>query len=135
MYLVKNVGNGSEFRCDAIETLTVRDGEYTPTEREFADGFRAIVNNEDGTDVALTIVYAFEGHTLLGGEPTATFESVEEPELLSENVDDDVEHNSVYSKEMYEAGAVTRMELRQAVEDGVLTKKEYREITGKSYRG
>lgn len=85
MILVKNLTKSTQYECDAIETLTLKDGEYYPTEAENADGF-----------VALTIVYVspteeyynreyfvFEGHEMKGTEDTGEYEFIPDPEEVN----------------------------------------------------
>lgn len=74
---------GTAFIADAIEFLTVDSGILIPTEQENADGFNAMtINHVSPTEESYTTVtYTLPDHSLLGGEPIATFEDleVEEP--------------------------------------------------------
>lgn len=82
MYIVKNLTDGTESQCDAIETIRWTGGRYVPAEQSNADGFRAmtIVDVDKHTQRYDVTDYAFPNHILSGTEPTGTFEAVEPPE-------------------------------------------------------
>lgn len=82
MILVTNITKGEQFEADAIETLTLKDGEYYPTERDKADGFDAmtIVHVSPTEEYYTHEYFAFEGHTLKGTEDTGEYEFIPDDE-------------------------------------------------------
>ncbi|MBQ8109704.1 MAG: hypothetical protein IJ124_06060 [Clostridia bacterium] len=83
MYIIHNLTTGTDSTCDALEFITARDGAYVPAEQNAADGFRAltIVRESNSREHYTEELFAFDGHTLLGGEPTGSWEDApEEPD-------------------------------------------------------
>lgn len=82
MYLVTNITKGTQYECDAIETITVVDNEYTPIELPNADGFNAmkIVYVSPTEQYYQIETFAFENHTLKGNEDIGKYEDKPEPE-------------------------------------------------------
>lgn len=82
MYIVTNITKGTQYECDAIETITVEDGEYIPAEHDASDGFKAmkIVQVSPSEQYYEVEVFAYDGHTLKGTEDTGSWESAPEPE-------------------------------------------------------
>jgi hypothetical protein len=84
MYIVRNlsVTPPTEEECDAIETIIydAGSGKYVPSDNP--DGFRALkIEYISPTEqIYIETIYAFEGHTLSGTEPTGEYEWQEEPE-------------------------------------------------------
>ena len=84
MYKVYNLTKHTESECDAIETITVINGEYHPIEREGSDGFKAmkIVEVSPSEQYYDITIFRFEGHTLIGGEDEGRYEDEPEEEIL-----------------------------------------------------
>ena len=76
MYIVTNLTTHEQTAVDAIETVIydAESGAYIPSENP--DGFRAltIVHISPTEERYDEVVYAFEGHTLSGVEPTGKYE-------------------------------------------------------------
>jgi hypothetical protein len=85
MYYIKI--NNTLIPIDAVEFLTVKNGQYTPVEEGLADGFKAFTYTYTSPSEAETHteIYAFPGHSLLGGEPVAELvadDEIDDNELL-----------------------------------------------------
>lgn len=80
MYIVRNLTDGTDNKCDAVEYIRADGLGYRPEEQDRADGFKAltIVREDPSHEHYDETVYVFEGHTLHGIEPTGSFESEEE---------------------------------------------------------
>lgn len=78
MYRVVNITKSTEYECDAIETITVHDGQYVPAVGDAADGFTAmkIVHVSPSEEYYTKERFAFEGHTLTGEEDYGMFEDI-----------------------------------------------------------
>ena len=80
MYIVTNLTTHEQTECDAIETIIFDGEKYVPSDNP--DGFRAmqIKYISPTEEVYIETIYAFEGHTLSGGEPTGEYIWVDEDE-------------------------------------------------------
>lgn len=85
MYYI--VINGIRTPIDAVEFLTAQNEQYVPVEEGLADGFKAFTYTYTSPSEVETHteVYAFPGHSLLGGEPVAELtadDEIDDNELL-----------------------------------------------------
>lgn len=68
------------FMAEAIQHITVKNGEYVPVIYVESDGFRAFLPFDEEEGVQEVRVFALPDHTLLGFEPTGTFEFFPDPD-------------------------------------------------------
>lgn len=82
MYIVRNITQGVTTECDAIETITVINGQYVPAEQSDADGFKAmtIVHVSPSEEYYNVEIFAYPDHILKGTEDEGVFEFVPDPE-------------------------------------------------------
>jgi len=81
MILVTNITKGTQSECDAIETLTLDNGEYIPVDPDKADGFAAltIIHVSPSEEYYEAEYFVFDGHEMKGNEDVGEYEFIPEP--------------------------------------------------------
>lgn len=84
MYKYVNLTKGEVHECDAVETISLKNNEYCPTDTEFADGFFAKIIKRDSSEQQHyeNIPFVFPDHILKGTEDIGEYFYISELEEI-----------------------------------------------------
>lgn len=77
--MYKITSDGQTFVADVIQHIKVENGKYKPTIYIESDGFKAFKFPTTEAEEEQVLIFALPNHTLLGTEPTGTFEFEPDP--------------------------------------------------------